>query len=195
MASEMKGLRLGGEGKKVEIDGAYLGGYVKAANHRANHRARRLLRNHTGKRQCIIVMRERDGQTLPAAFPSETAALSYIRSQVALDTEMHADDASARDALHGRYVMKRIDHQVAYSLEGANTNAAESFLSRMRRAEVGHHHHMAGTYLARYAQESAWKEKHRRMDNGAQVGSVVALAVGCRPSVDFCGYWQRAFAV
>jgi transposase-like protein len=194
MASEMKGFRLGGEGKKVEVDGAYFGGYVKPANHHENRRDRRLVRNQTGKRQCVIVMRQRDGQTLPAAFPSEAAALSYIRSRVALGTEMHADDSSAWDALHGRYVMKRINHQLAYSLDGACTNAAESFFSRMRRAEVGHHHHMAGTYLARYAQESAWKENHGRMNNGAQVRSVTALALACRPSVDFCGYWQRAKA-
>lgn len=44
----------------------------------------------------------------------------------------------------------------------------------------------------RYAQESAWREEHRRADNGAQVRGVVALALKARPSVDFCGYWQRA---
>ncbi len=47
----------------------------------------------------------------------------------------------------------------------------------MRRAEQGHHHHIAGTYLARYAQESAWREDHRRDDNGAQVRGVARLAL------------------
>ena len=45
---------------------------------------------------------------------------------------------------------------------------AESFFSHLRRAETGHHHHIAGAYLARYAQESAWREGHRRGDNGQQ---------------------------
>ena len=59
--------------------------------------------------------------------------------------------------------MKRINHQLAYSaLDGACTNDAEEFFSRMRRAEIGHHHHIAGAYLVRYAQESAWREDHRR---------------------------------
>jgi len=61
----------------------------------------------------------------------------------------------------------------------------------MRRAEQGHHHHIAGVYLGRYAQESAWREDHRRVDNGGQVRGVVGLAMAARPSVDFCGYWQR----
>ncbi len=62
----------------------------------------------------------------------------------------------------------------------------------MRRAEIGHHHHIAGTYLVRYAQEGAWREDRRRWDNGRQVKAVVGLAMAARQSVDFCGYWQRA---
>jgi hypothetical protein len=48
---------------------------------------------------------------------------------------------------------------------------------RPRRAEVGHHHHIAGTYLVRYAQESAWREDHRRVDNGRQTMSLAGLAM------------------
>ena len=90
--------------------------------------------------------------------------------------------------------VKRINHQVAYSMDGACTNGAESFFSRLRRAENGHHHHIAGAYLARYAQESAFRESRRRDDNGTQVGRVVGLALAARPSVDFSGYWQRQLA-
>lgn len=62
----------------------------------------------------------------------------------------------------------------------------------MRRAEIGHHHHVAGPYLIRFAQESAWREDHRRMANGEQVQVVAKLAMKCKPSAAFCGYWQRA---
>ena len=192
MAAEMKGYRLGGAGKVVEVDGGYFGGYVKPANHRENRRDLRQRRNQTGKRQCVVVVRQRDGHTLPAAFKSEGEALSFIRNRVAEGTEIMADDASSWNALHGRFEVKRINHQLAYSMDGACTNGAESFFARMRRAEQGHHHHIAGTYLARYAQESAWREDHRRDPNGMQVRLVAALAFRSRPSVDFCGYWQRA---
>ncbi len=126
------------------------------------------LRNQNGKRQCVVVIRERDGMVLPSAFQSEAAAHSYIRNHVAAGTEIMADEANSWNDLHGRYVVKRINHQMAYSMDGACTNGAESFFSRLRRAEVGHHHHIAGVYLARYAQESAWREGHRRESNGAQ---------------------------
>ncbi|NOG72666.1 IS1595 family transposase [Roseicella sp. DB1501] len=192
MATEMKGSRLGGKGEVVEIDGGYFGGYVKPANRKEDRKDRRLAVNQTGKRKCVVVIRQRDSLTLPTAFPSEAAALSFIRSRVAAETEIHADEASSWDALHAHYVVKRINHQVAYSLDGTHTNGAESFFSRMRRGEIGHHHHIAGTYLVRYAQEAGWREDHRRDPNGAQVKRVVGLAMMAGPSVDFCGYWQRA---
>ena len=87
------------------------------------------------------------------------------------------DESTAWNDLCARYVVKTINHQLAYSDAGACTNGAESFFSRMRRAEQGHHHHISGVYLGRYAQESAWREDHRRVDNGAQVRGVVSLAL------------------
>ena len=97
--------------------------------------------------------------------------------------------------LHARFTMHRINHQEAYSLAGGiYTNNAESFFSRMRRAEIGQHHHLAGPYLARFAQESAWREDHRRDPDGSQVDRVATLAMQNPPSVDFCGYWQRSWA-
>ena len=192
MSTEVRGHQLGGPGKVVEIDGGYFGGYIKPANHKMNRVDRRLARNQNGKRQCVVVIRERDGKVLPAAFRSESAALSFIRNRVARETEIMVDESSAWNDLSARYVVKTINHQLAYSADGACTNGAESFFSRMRRGEQGHHHHISGVYLGRYAQESAWREDNRRATNGAQVTGVVALALKARPSVDFCGYWQRA---
>jgi ISXO2-like transposase domain len=195
MASEMRGAHVGGEGRKAEIDGAYFGGYVKPANRVENRRDRRLRQNQSGKRKTVVVIRERDGTTLPGVFASEVAALNFIRTRIARSTEVYADEGSAWNELHGRLTMHRINHQEAYSLEGGiYTNNAESFFSRMRRAEIGHHHHLAGPYLARFAQESAWREDHRRDSNGFQVDRVAMLAMRNKPSVDFCGYWQRSWA-
>ena len=192
MASELKGMRLGGEGETVEVDGGYFGGYVKPANHKENRRDRRLAKNQNGKRQVVVVMRERGGRTLPAVFKSESAALSAIINRVAPGTRLMADEAGSWNDLHGRFDVSRIDHSKLYSDgSGVYTNGAEEFFSRMRRAEIGHHHHIAGQYLIRYAQESAWREDHRRVDNGTQVRAVATLAMAAPTSVDWCGYWQR----
>jgi hypothetical protein len=89
-----------------------------------------------------------------------------------------------------RIEVRTINHQEAYSLDGACTNWAEEFFSRMRRAEIGHHH-IAGQYLLRYAQEATWREDNRRVANGEQVSRLAGLATKNKPSVDFTGYWQR----
>ncbi len=192
MASELKGMKLGGQGETVEVDGGYFGGYVKPANYRENRRDRRLAKNQNGKRRVVVVMRERGGRTLPAVFKSESAALGWIASRVSQDTRLVADEAGSWNDLHARFEVDRIDHGRAYSLGGVYSNGAEEFFSRMRRAEIGHHHHIAGAYLVRYAQEAAWREDHRRLDNGRQVQAVVGLAMAAPMSVDWCGYWQRA---
>jgi transposase-like protein len=192
MAAELRGRNIGGEGKEAEIDGGYFGGYVKPANFRKNRRDRRLAVNQTGKRKVVVVVRERNGKSLPGVFRSEADALDFIRSRVERGTTLYADEAGSWNDLHSRYEMYRINHQEAYSDGIACTNGAESFFSRLRRAEAGHHHHIAGPYLIRYAQEASWREDNRRLANGEQVEAVTGLAMRRPPSVDFCGYWQRA---
>jgi len=41
--------------------------------------------------------------------------------------------------------------------------AREGVFSRIRRAEIGIHHHIAGPYLAAYAAEMGWREDRRRI--------------------------------
>jgi transposase-like protein len=191
MAEELKGRTVGGNGKVAEIDAAYFGGYVKPANLRIHRADRRIAENKSGKRKAVVVVRERGGETIPAVFRSEKHALSFIRKRIAPGTIVNADESPNWNDLHARFEMKRINHEEAYSLDGACTNWAEEFFSRMRRAEIGHHHHLAGDYILRYAQEAAWREDNRRVSNGDQTERVAALAMKRKPSVDFSGYWQR----
>jgi transposase-like protein len=191
MAEEMKGRTIGGAGKIAEVDGGYFGGYVKPANLREHRLDRRRWENQSGKRKCVVIVRERNGNSVPAVFRTEGAALSWIKSRVLAGTTVNADEAGSWNDLHSKYEMRRINHQEAYSLDGACTNWAESYFSRLRRAELGHHHHIAGGYLLRYAQEASWREDNRRVANGEQVRNLAHLAMKRGPSVDFSGYWQR----
>ena len=191
MAEELKGRVVGGAGKVAEVDGGYFGGYVKPANHKENRRDRRLLRNQNGKRKAVVIIRERNGNSIPAVFKSEAQAVAFITSHVAKGTLVHADDAAGWNELNAHFEMKRINHEEAYSQDGACTNWAEEFFSRMRRAEIGHHHHIAGKYLLRYAQEASWREDNRPVSNGDQVQRLAGLAVKSGKSKEFTGYWQR----
>jgi hypothetical protein len=125
----------------------------------------------------------------------ESQASAFIRSRIAQGTVegtvVHADEAGSWDNLHERFEVERINHQEAHSLAGACTNWAEEYFGRLRRAEVGIHHHIAGAYLLRYAQKSSWREDNHRVSNGDQVNRVAALAMKRGTSVEFTGYRQR----
>ncbi len=146
ISADQADVKLAGE---VEVDGAYFGGHAKQENVKADRKDRRLAAEQTGKRQSVVVARERDGRTFTTVADTEAGAVPAIRAHVAADAIVHADEAPGWDRLHDHYEMHRINHSVAYSLDGACTNQAESFFSRMRRAEVGQHHHISGKYLAR----------------------------------------------
>jgi transposase-like protein len=191
MAEEMKGRMIGDDCDEASVDGAYFGGHIRPANLREKRIDRRLWKNQTGKRKVVVVIREHGGETLPGVFASEGAALSWIKSRVQKGTTLNADEAGSWNGLHDRFDVKRINHQEAYSFEGACTNWAESYFARLRRGEAGHSHHIAGPYLLRFAQEAAWREDNRRVSNGDQVRRVVGHAMRRGKSVDFSGYWQR----
>lgn len=176
----------------VEVDGAYFGGYVKPANEKADRRDRRLTQNQSGKRQVVVVMRERGGRTLPFVAKAEREGVALVVANVEAGTTIHADEASHWDNLTAKFATKRINHSEAYSLDGACTNWAESFFSRIRRAEAGIHHRIAGEYLGAYANEMAWREDFRRVSNGGQFVMIVDAATSAPVSRQWKGYWQRA---
>lgn len=188
MTSETDGLTLSGT---VEIDGAYFGGHVKPANYKEARIDRRLAENQTGKRRCVVVMRERGGRTITRVGKSELEAVPTIMQRVAPGTVIHADEATSWDSLHDHYEMRRINHSVCYSDGQACTNGAESFFSRLRRAELGTHHSIRKGYLAAYAGEMAWREDHRRESNGTQFIGIAKLAAQSPVSRQWKGYWQR----
>lgn len=179
---------------EVEVDGAYFGGYVKPANRKEDRVDRRLLENRTGKRRVVVIMRERNGQSLPFVTTSEAAGVPAIIATVAPGTTVYADEASSWDALHAKFLTKRINHSEAYSTEEACTNWAESFFSRLRRAEIGVHHHFAGRHLVAYANEMSWREDNRRVSNGEQYLMVTGAALNHPVSREWKGYWQRRAA-
>lgn len=177
---------------RVEIDGAFYGGYLKPANKAVNRLDRRTKEYYQSeKRKAVVVMRERGGRTRSLVADSEKAAAAEVLKRLAPEAILYTDEAGAWskfDLFHKRHV---IPHKTAYANGPINTNLAESFHSRMRRAEIGVHHHIAGPYLEFYAAEFDWRENHRRVSNGDQYRSLISAAA-CHPvSRQWKGYWQR----
>lgn len=175
----------------VEVDGAYFGGYVKPANERKDRKDRRKVIHQSGKRQVVIAVRERGGRTVTQIADNEAQGVHTVTANVSAGSTVYADEASHWDKLAAHFPIKRINHKEAYSKDDACTNQAESFFSRLRRAEIGTHHHIAGRYLAAYAAEMAWREDCNRHDNGTQFTMVMAAVAVAPKSDQWRGYWQR----
>src|SRR5260370_1784289 len=111
--------------------------------------------------------------------------------RIATDITVNSDEAGYGDDMHDRFEMRRINYQEAYSLDGAWTNQAEEYFSRLRRAEIGIHHHIAGAYLLRYAQESSWREDKPPGSYGGQGSHVAAPGKKSGQSVEFTCYLCR----
>lgn len=188
MAREQIGRTLNGV---VEIDGGYFGGHVKPENRKEDRKDRRLKANTSGKRQCVVIMRERGGKSLSFVVRNEGDAVPFVRDHVGTLATIHADEGAGWDALHAGWDTHRVNHSVQFMDKGVCTNQAESYFSRLRRMEVGTHHHIAGPYISAYAREASWREDNRRVDNGTQTAMVVEAALGARVSRTWKGYWQR----
>jgi len=145
----------------------------------------------------VVVIRERNGTTLPFVVRSEADGVNVIRNRVTPDSVIHADEGVALGCAARGLETRRINHSEAYSTDESNTNLAESFFSRLRRAEIGTHHHIAGPYLAAYANEIAWREDHRRVADGDQFRTVAGLAMAHPVSRVWKGYCsgRRRFKV
>jgi hypothetical protein len=179
------GSELAGE---VEVDGAYFGSRIRPANRRADRRQQRA---DDSRRRVVVVARERQGRAIPWVVVREGAAVPMIRQHVASGTTVHADESGEWNILHASYPMKRVNHSVEFKSEdGACTNQAESYFSRLRRAEFGVHHRISGHRLQAYADEMAWRENNRRLPNGTHWNLVTAAALAHPKSAVWAGYWH-----
>lgn len=176
----------------IEVDGAYFGGRVRPENHKSDRKDRRLKENQNGQRRVVVVMRERLGRTLPKITMSEADGVALVNENVDRMATLSADEASHWDMLHAGWSVDRVNHSVAYSDHGKHTNWAESYFSRLRRMVVGQHHKVSPQYLHQYADQAAWLEDNRRVDNRSLAYGLVANAMGCPVSREWKGYWQRA---
>lgn len=191
MAAEVEGETLD---DVVEIDGAYFGGHIRPANNVEDRIDRRLAKHQTGTRRVVVALRERGGRTLPFVCKVEGEGVEIAKRVVDRLAIIHADEASHWDALHAGWKTMRINHSQSYSDGVGCTNQAESYFSRLRRMVTGQHHGVSPKHLSQYAHEAAWKEDHRRMDNGALAFRSLGLGLAHGVSRSWKGYWQRTTA-
>ena len=184
---------------EVEIDGCYVGNYIRPENKKEDRKDRRLTENQNPNKRCVITIRERsahgEGASKTKIFvvKSENQAnlKALAQANIKSDAIVHADEATGYDALHALYEMKRVNHQLHYMGEnGECTNQAESYFSRFRRMHKGQVHKMSSQHLHAYANECAYREDTRRWSNGEIFADITRRCSKKPTSRNWCGYWQ-----
>ena len=186
----MEDIRLEGD---IEIDGGWFGGYIKPENVKINRVDRRLAINQNGKRRVVVGARERGpkGKAIVGVFSSEWDACAWLRERCSRSAQIFADEGAGWIELYASHKVAQVNHSERYAEGKVNTNQMESLFSRLRRLEVGTHHHIAGPYLARYANDGVWRENNRRLDDRRRVHKTLSAALRTKPSRLFAGYWQH----
>lgn len=146
-------------------------------------------------RRIVIVMREAtaNGRVIVAITKAEDqkSVVPLVRKRVCLGSIIQTDDGKAYAPLSAWFDHQTVRHSVEYCTDdGVNNNHAESFFSRMRRAEYGIYHGMRPQYLAFYAAEFAWREMHRAESLGTKFFGLLKMALNCDISRAWRGYAQ-----
>ena len=196
---------------EVHVDGAYVNGYIRPQNKKADRIDRRLAAHQKDSKRCILVFRQRaiakvvqgtsaadnapvgGAKTITFIVKSENQADVKVLAERVVQTgsTIHADESSAYDILHAKYDTQRVNHQVEYQTDaGINTNLAESYFARLRRMQYGQVHKFGNEYLANYANEAAYREDTRRWANGAIFFDILGKCLKTKTHRDWCGYWQ-----
>ena len=157
MASEIKGMQVGGEGKTVETDGGYFGGYVNRRTTKRTAATGAWRRTRTASAGWSWSSGNAMAGPCPPVFRTEAAAYGLDRgSRVRKDFAIMADEAGSWADLHARYEVSRIDHGQLYSTgAGVYTNNAESFSAACGARKSATITTSLAQYLVRYAQENS----------------------------------------
>jgi transposase-like protein len=133
-------------------------------------------------------------RTITCVLKAENAkeVTPAIMRNVMPGTMIYTDAGNAYSSLLAvGYEHEAVNHSVCYVRpDGVNNNLAESFISRLRRSEIGTYHGIRPQYLAFYAAEMAWREDTRKLSMKTKVQALLKCIMNADISQAFRGYIQ-----
>ena len=151
---------LGGPGKIVEGDEAYVGG--KPRPHTGDKRK--------AKKTAVIVLVERNGRARakPVAHVDIKTLHENVRQNVRKGSDIVTDEyfgyrdiEKVVDGMH--FTVRHSDKE--YAKEDIHSNTAESFFALLKRGVYGTFHHVSKEHLPRYVDEFEFRWNRRKTDD------------------------------
>lgn len=152
--------QLGGEGKFVEADEAYIGG--REAN---KHKFKRAVRGGTAGKEAVLSLVERGGRVRSYHLPEVTAATlkPILEAQVNRASFLMTDEARRYIEIGMAFAgHEAVAHTMGEYVRGeAHTNTVENYYSILKRGITGVYHHVSQEHLKRYLCEFDFRYNER----------------------------------
>jgi transposase-like protein len=153
--------QLGGYGKEVEADEAFIGGAARFM-HAEQHRRMITARGVKNKAVAFGIL-ERGGEVRAFAVPTRSKKVlqAEIKKHVKENSFLATDALMSYNGLRHRYAHEVIDHARGYVRGRVNTNGLENFWSLLKRTIKGTYVSIEPFHLFRYLDEQAFRFNNR----------------------------------
>ena len=175
-------LKLGKDGKEVEVDETFIGG--KSRNMHIDKRERRITGTGGKDKTVVMGMLERDGEVRLAVVPNrrKKAVQDQVRAHVSAGAALYSDALQSYDGLSQDYAHQVIDHAEKYVDGKVHTNGLENFWSLLKRGINGTYVSVEPFHLFRYLDEQAFRynNRHKPMNDGDRFELLASHVLGKR---------------
>jgi transposase-like protein len=174
---------IGGEGKTVEIDEAYIGGLEKN-----KHRNKRKHAGGGGKgKEAVFALVERGGSVRSYHVPTVNAKTlaPILRGQMKKGSSLMSDESVTAMALGQEFGNHQaVNHSVGEYVRGdAHTNTVEGYFSILKRGITGVYHSVSEQHLHRYLAEFDFRYSNRMalgVEDQERAEKIVTSIIGKR---------------
>lgn len=150
----------------IEADEAYIGGKPRKRNKRKGDGPTKRRR---GTKKTLVLGAVERSDSVSARVQTDLISkgiLQFLKGKInSKDSKLITDEYGAYKAIRPYIPHEVINHQERYVDGDIHTNTIEGFLSLLKRAWYGTHHHYAKKFTPLYVTEACWKYNHRNVKN------------------------------
>jgi transposase-like protein len=163
-------VKLGGEGKTVEVDETFIGGKARFMHKSKKARATKPgTAKGMGNKAIVAGFFERDTRKMITKIIPDREKSTFhamVKDNVEFGSNLSTDDCHSYWGLDEKYIHQIVDHAECYVDGQVHTNSLENFWSLLKRGLKGTYIAVEPFHLFRYLDEQAFRFNNRKDNLG-----------------------------